>query len=135
MPKTEMVIPTAKEVSGKGSLWQDTVNEVFTHPPYPATQNSIGNWTLVDDKGRPWELLGDEVVVVTEDLIAHPNHYSAGMPEGISVIDVIRSQNGSWEHSNAIKYLLRAQYKGDYVQDLKKAVQYLTWAIERAELE
>ena len=65
------------------------------------------------------------------DPVSKPEHYSKGLPEGVEVIDIIRAQKGSWELSNAIKYLLRAQFKGNCIQDLEKCVQYLTWEIER----
>jgi hypothetical protein len=66
--------------------------------------------------------------------VTEPEHYKAGMPEGVEVIDVIREQGLLFEFSlgNAIKYVLRAKYKGALKQDLRKARQYLDWAIESA---
>jgi hypothetical protein len=68
------------------------------------------------------------------DPVTEPEHYKAGMPEGVEVIDVIREQGLLFEFSlgNAIKYVLRAKYKGALKQDLRKARQYLDWAIESA---
>lgn len=84
------------------------------------------------DTFQTWDVAEEDLELVEpENVVSHPNHYSAGMPEGVEVIDIIRAQNGSWELSNAIKYVLRAQYKGKYVEDLKKAMQYLTWEIEK----
>lgn len=60
-------------------------------------------------------------------------HYTAGMPDGIEVIDVIRSQG--WETNyylaNACKYLLRCEHKGQKESDIRKAITYLTWELER----
>lgn len=67
------------------------------------------------------------------DPVSRPAHYSAGMPDGVEVIDIIRAQGGGWDHSNAVKYVLRALFKGSTVQDYRKAIQYLTWAIEELE--
>lgn len=75
------------------------------------------------------------IISPQNDVVNHPSHYTSGLPEGVEVIDIIRAQNGTWEHSNAIKYILRAQYKGTHVQDLRKAVRYLTWEIERLEAD
>lgn len=64
----------------------------------------------------------------------NPSHYSAGMPEGIQVKDVLKAQ-GLWEatcRSNLIKYVLRAEYKNG-LEDYKKAAQYLEWLIEEKE--
>lgn len=66
------------------------------------------------------------------DPVTEPEHYKAGMPEGVEVIDIIREQGLLFEFSlgNAIKYVLRAKYKGALKEDLRKARQYLDWAIE-----
>lgn len=70
---------------------------------------------------------------MTEDVVNHPSHYSAGMPAGVEVIDVIRAQG--WEDNyllgNACKYLLRCEHKGTKKQDLEKLMVYVQWEIER----
>ncbi len=69
-----------------------------------------------------------------EDLVSAPNHYSAGMPEGIEVMDIIKAQ-GFWKEfcaGNVIKYSLRWQYKNG-LEDLKKMLQYGQWLAEELE--
>lgn len=67
------------------------------------------------------------------DMVNKPAHYSAGMPEGIEVIDIIRSQG--WEDNynlgNATKYLLRCEHKGTKKQDLEKLLVYVQWELNR----
>jgi hypothetical protein len=61
------------------------------------------------------------------DLINHPPHYVAA--NGLETIDVIERYGLDFHLGNAIKYLLRADRKGDALSDLKKARWYLVrWA-------
>lgn len=63
------------------------------------------------------------------------SHYTQGMPEGLQPMDLIRSQGWAREFAlgNALKYILRAQYKGTELLDLKKAQDYLAEAIKATE--
>jgi hypothetical protein len=63
--------------------------------------------------------------------VTSPKHYYH--PSGIEVISITRHE--SFLRGNVIKYVLRAPYKGDELQDLLKAQQYLRWEIERVEHE
>ena len=63
------------------------------------------------------------------DPVNHPSHYFH--PSGIEVIQLTRYE--SFLRGNILKYVLRAPYKGNELQDLKKAMQYLEWEIERVE--
>lgn len=57
-----------------------------------------------------------------EDVINHPSHYTRGK---IEVIDFIEDQHLPYHLGNVIKYVARAGYKGDKLEDLKKARWYL----------
>lgn len=65
------------------------------------------------------------------DSVNHPNHYYH--PSGIEAIQITRHE--SFLRGNIIKYLLRAPYKGEELEDLKKAAVYLQWEIERVQKE
>lgn len=58
--------------------------------------------------------------------VNHPNHYN----EGIEAIEVIESWDLNFHVGNVIKYMLRAPYKGEHIQDLEKAKWYLDRHIE-----
>jgi len=60
--------------------------------------------------------------------IEMPEHYTSLTPEPGLVID---SWNLGWYVSNAIKYLVRAHSKGDQLNDLLKARQYLDMEIKK----
>lgn len=69
---------------------------------------------------------------ITHDVINHPAHYTSD-PSGVECIQITRHRN--FNIGNAIKYLWRAGLKdgNSNVQDLKKAVWYLTDEIRRIE--
>ena len=56
------------------------------------------------------------------DNIDHPEHYKVG---GIETIDFIEAKKLNFNLGNAIKYISRAEYKANAVEDLKKAIWYL----------
>lgn len=66
--------------------------------------------------------------VVTNDPINHPMHYTTG---GIETIDFIEAKDLNYRLGNAVKYIARAAHKGNYVEDLKKAVWYIERELER----
>lgn len=68
-----------------------------------------------------------------DDPVHHPSHYTfipatPKYPNGIEAIDVTR-----WfpfAEGNVLKYVIRAGRKGNRLEDLRKARQYLDFAIE-----
>ena len=62
------------------------------------------------------------------DSVKHPKHYTDRVP-GIECIQV--TQHFNFSRSNAIKYIWRAGFKGCEIEDLKKAIQYIEFEIER----
>ena len=56
-----------------------------------------------------------------EDVINHPSHYTRG---NIEVIDFIEDQQPPYHLGNVIKYIARAGYKGDKLEDPKSAVVF-----------
>lgn len=59
---------------------------------------------------------------IEHDAVNHPSHYTRGK---IEVIDFIEDQQLPYHLGNVIKYVARAGYKGDKLEDLKKARWYL----------
>ena len=62
------------------------------------------------------------------DNVNHPKHYAETVP-GIECIQVTRHFN--FNRGNAIKYIWRAGYKSDEIEDLKKAIWYLNDEINK----
>ena len=64
------------------------------------------------------------------DPVNHPSHYTQH-PSGVECIQLTEHMNFCL--GNAIKYIWRAGEKGNYQQDLEKAIWYLKREIERYE--
>ena len=56
------------------------------------------------------------------DPVNHPYHYKVG---GIETIDFIEAKKLGYHLGNAVKYIARADHKGNRLQDLEKARWYL----------
>jgi hypothetical protein len=56
------------------------------------------------------------------DPVNHPAHYKVG---GIETIDFIEAKKLGYNLGNVVKYLTRADHKGNRKQDLEKALWYL----------
>ncbi|HZJ99852.1 MAG TPA: DUF3310 domain-containing protein, partial [Tissierellaceae bacterium] len=61
------------------------------------------------------------------DNVNHPSHYTFGQYE---VLDVIEDWDLPFHLGNVVKYVARAKYKGNEIQDLLKAQFYLNRYIE-----
>jgi lipopolysaccharide biosynthesis regulator YciM len=73
------------------------------------------------DKGS-----SDGEVNIMVDNVNHPPHYKTG---GIEVIDYIEAKNLTYHLGNVVKYISRADHKGNKLEDLEKARWYLDRAI------
>lgn len=62
------------------------------------------------------------------DMVNHPPHYTSH-PSGVECIEVV--EHMGFNIGNAIKYLWRADEKGQTMEDLKKAEWYVKREIER----
>ena len=73
----------------------------------------------------------DEIIALAincENRVNHPSHYN----KGIETIDYIESWNMDFNTGNVIKYVTRAGYKDNKLEDLQKAKWYLERVIEKA---
>lgn len=57
-----------------------------------------------------------------DDQVNSPEHYQS---EKFEVIEIIEEFSLGFNLGNAIKYILRARKKGEFTQDLEKAIWYL----------
>ena len=64
------------------------------------------------------------------DMVNHPPHYTSH-PSGIETIQI--TEHMGFCLGNAIKYILRADLKGNKIEDLKKAEWYINREIARIE--
>ena len=61
--------------------------------------------------------------IAQHDSVNHPKHYTAG---GIETIDFIEAKKLGYNLGNVVKYITRSDYKGNKLEDLRKAQWYLT---------
>ncbi len=73
----------------------------------------------------------DVLKSVPTDNVNSPSHYTVG---GIETYDFIKAKCLSYELGNVVKYVTRAGYKGNRLEDLQKARWYLDAAIKRESL-
>jgi hypothetical protein len=62
------------------------------------------------------------------DDFVKPTHYRS---RGMEAIDVIDAFGLNFNLGNVIKYVLRADRKGEPMTDLRKALWYLSWEIKQ----
>jgi hypothetical protein len=63
------------------------------------------------------------------DNVNHPAHYKTG---GIETIDFIEAKQLNYHLGNVVKYITRADHKGDRLENLKKAQWYLEREISKS---
>tara|TARA_Y100000590_G_scaffold292070_1_gene328823 strand:- start:999 stop:1217 length:219 start_codon:yes stop_codon:yes gene_type:complete len=67
-----------------------------------------------------------------KEKVNHPDHYNNGKYEVMDVIEDAGFGEG-FCLGNALKYILRAKHKENYIEDIKKAHWYLEYLIQRSE--
>lgn len=78
---------------------------------------------LEQEKRKPVDFQNESAY----DPVKKPFHYNQG---GIEVYDFIKAYRLNYALGNVIKYVARAQYKNNYLEDLQKAKQYLEMEIK-----
>ena len=66
------------------------------------------------------------------EAVNHPKHYG-GKDNPLEVINIINHYKLNFELGNLIKYVLRADNKGNRKQDLQKALWYLQYELNKDE--
>lgn len=128
----------AKEVSkATGVSIQGVYQAVHLHK-----KKAQGNWKLtavstsnksVFEHQKPSTLVPNRIAsmaLYAEDKVNHPSHYKIG---GIETIDFIEAKSLGYNLGNVVKYITRADHKGNKLEDLKKAQWYLNRAVANLE--
>ena len=108
--KPDLKLPTLKPTKGYEYVWVDT--------------------DKLDDDIK--DDLASQLITMEEpvlDPVNHPFHYKTG---GIETIDFIEAKALNYNLGNVVKYISRAEYKGNRKQDLEKAAWYLNREIAKA---
>ena len=101
-----------------------------------ALVNACGRY-YDDDNEDPCDVIAEvtddatsEPQQVESDDVNHPKHYTFG---AIEVIDAIEAWKLEYRLGNVVKYVARAEHKGQKLKDLKKAAWYLARVIKQIE--
>ena len=91
-----------------------------------------GTGNEYEQKDGKWQVVGVTTsdTSIKADNVNHPAHYKVG---GIETIDFIEAKQLSYHLGNVVKYITRADYKGNRIEDLQKARWYLNREIARLE--
>jgi hypothetical protein len=118
----------AKEVA---KALKVSVNTVY-QATYLAKKKANGRVTstLVPNARMSLALFNDSQKKEVKDNVNHPAHYKTG---GIETIDFIEAKSLSYNLGNVVKYITRADYKGNKIEDLKKAQWYLNREVSNLE--
>ena len=88
--------------------------------------------SCLDDICKALEISRGDILLNEKDkkeMVNHPSHYN----QGIETIEYIESWSMNFNIGNVIKYVTRAGYKDNQLEDLKKAMWYLQREIDRIE--
>ena len=88
--------------------------------------------SCLDDICKALEISRGDILLNEKDkkeMVNHPSHYN----QGIETIEYIESWSMNFNTGNVIKYVTRAGYKNNQLEDLKKAMWYLQREIGRIE--
>lgn len=117
--------------------WRNIEAKELLHPTKYINVTGLRCQTCDHDKG---EHVGDNFVCVScscmqfvdprqpSNWVDHPSHYNSH-PSGVECIQIVEWM--SFNVGNAIKYLWRADEKGNPLEDLEKAAWYINREIER----
>ena len=107
-PKVETLKKVSHELQKEEVAKQEIIATITKHiEAKPATRSTVT--TAV----KPAKVSTEE-----HDVVNHPSHYTRG---NIEVIDFIEDQQLPYHLGNVVKYVARAGFKGDKVEDLKKS--------------
>jgi translation initiation factor 2B subunit (eIF-2B alpha/beta/delta family) len=97
---------------------------------FKAKLQKVTDW-YTEHKDDPYGARKVMKQILDREMVNHPDHYQGN---NFEVIDIIEDYNLGFSLGNAIKYILRADKKGNRKQDLKKAIWYIQREIDREDV-
>jgi hypothetical protein len=120
---------TAKEIAEKLGVspnlvhqvnWQRRKNSEFVSKVFAKAKEPSKIVKAVQEMKTTLDAL--DKIKDRPDPVNHPPHYKAG---GVETIDFIEAKDLNYRLGNVVKYVTRAEKKGNPIEDLKKARWYL----------
>ena len=109
------------------------VDRLGTDPARIHKEETVGRARTVMRQTQPTDTHATPCPIATaagvkHDPVNHPRHYTAH-PSGVECIQI--TEHMGFNLGNALKYIWRADLKGNAIEDLEKAVWYVRREIER----
>jgi hypothetical protein len=119
LKKEGVEIPKAVRKSAWATKMYTTNKAIMEHiaPHIPVYEDSVEHVS-----SKRLAEIQIEMLEPAADPVNHPAHYKAG---GIETIDFIEAKKLGYNLGNVVKYITRADLKGNRKQDLEKALWYL----------
>jgi hypothetical protein len=118
-----MANPSAK-ASDIAKLFKISVQSVYQRKAKLKSAAPKSNWKTI--------LVGTSnksvLTKISPDLVNSPAHYTKG---GIETIDFIEAKQLDYNLGNVVKYISRANLKGNKLENLRKAKWYMDRAVEK----
>ena len=136
--ETTAVVTITPPGSQQGSITVAADAEITPEQMARVTRSMQKPRARMQSSGSGWKLLSvttsDEPLPVQmieppSDPVNHPSHYKVG---GIETIDFIEAKGLNYRLGNVVKYITRADHKGERLENLRKAKWYLDREIEQA---
>ena len=126
-------ISTVEYAKQKAKILKEPKRKPAEALPVPeAGDGFVYRWVNTDALSEEAkDALASKLITMEEpasDPVNHPAHYKTG---GIETIDFIEAKKLNYNMGNAVKYISRAEHKGNKQQDLEKAVWYLNRELSR----
>ena len=130
-------IPTVEYAKQKAKIRKAPKKKAASLPTPEAKDGYLYTWVNTNGlneevKAKLAERLNPETITMEEpqsDPVNHPAHYKVG---GIETIDFIEAKKLNYNMGNAVKYISRADHKGNRLQDLEKAKWYIDRELAKA---
>jgi hypothetical protein len=127
---SKLGVPTVEYAKQKSKILEAPKKKAAPLPTLETKDGYLYTWVNTNGlseevKAKLAERLNPETITMEEpqsDPVNHPAHYKVG---GIETIDFIEAKQLNYNMGNAVKYISRADHKGNKKQDLEKAVWYL----------
>lgn len=99
------------------------------HDPHRGERDALGRRVAPTKQEDERDALGRRVAPTKQETerVNHPRHYNVGT---IEAIDAIEDWGLGFNLGNAVKYIARADHKGNAVEDLRKAAWYIQRELE-----
>jgi len=128
LKKKGVAIPKAVKKSAWATKVYTTNKAIMEHiaPHIPVYEDSVEHVSSKRLAEIAYEISQSRPLIMEyeppADPVNHPAHYKAG---GIETIDFIEAKKLGYNLGNVVKYITRADLKGNRKQDLEKALWYL----------